>query len=102
MNIKLNYLYRDAGNYKTYGFVTFSNPDCLPLAEVEQTIKAKLIDGEFFDPRGWRVPALQSDDWDGDLDHEWNEFQSVELTSEDPTINFTIGQFLQMIQSAAA
>jgi len=38
-NIRFRYLYRDSGNYKTFGFQDFANPDNLSLAQVQ----AKLI-----------------------------------------------------------
>ena len=30
-NVKFNYLYRDAGNYKKWAYVIFSNPDTFHL-----------------------------------------------------------------------
>jgi len=41
-NIKFNYLYRDAGNYKHYGSVIFASPNDLSLLEIEIIIRAKL------------------------------------------------------------
>jgi hypothetical protein len=34
-NIKFNYLYRDGGNFKSWGKVIFSNPEKLTLNEIE-------------------------------------------------------------------
>lgn len=82
MNIKFNYLYRAASNYKQFGFQIFSNPDNLSLLEIETRIRAGLIDGEFFDPVKWGVPRLQFDEWDPEVDHEWNEFEGVDFTNE--------------------
>lgn len=87
LNIKFNYLYRDAGNYKLYGSVIFSNPNNLSLAEVESKIRARLIDGEFFNPDKWSIPRLAFEEHDRELDHDWHEFESVELTNESAITN---------------
>ena len=81
-NIKFCYLYRDAGNYKIYGEVIFANTDNLPLSEIESQIRAKLIDGEYFEPKKWGVPLLAFEDFDGELDHDWMEFEKVEETND--------------------
>jgi hypothetical protein len=96
-NIKFNYLYRDGGNYKVWGYEVFSNPDSLELAGVEEKIRQSLIDGEFFDPEYWKVKQLKHDDCVPELDHAWNEFDSLELTEENSTINFSITAFLDVI-----
>ena len=49
-NIRFHYLYRDSGNYKTFGFQDFSNPNKLALDVVQTRITEKLISGEFFYP----------------------------------------------------
>lgn len=93
-NIKLNYLYRDAGNYKLHGATIFPNPENLPVSEIEKEIKSRLIDGEFFEPSKWKLTALGFEKWNDDLDHFWNEYESIQTTSEKPTINKTIAKFL--------
>src|SRR5688572_3430957 len=98
-NIKFNYLYRDAGNYKQYGAVVFVNPKNLSASEVERKIRARLIDGEFFEPSKWKLTALGFEEWNDDLEHFWNEFESVQSTSEEPTTNKTIENFLRDIYS---
>jgi len=99
-NIKFNYFYRDGGNYKVWGSEIFSNPDSLLLNEVEERIRKSLIDGEFFDPKYWMVKRLQHDDWIPELDHTWNEFESVETTVEEATTDCSITQFLNEIAHA--
>jgi hypothetical protein len=101
-NIKFNYLYRDGGNYKVWGSEIFSNPDSLLLNEVEERIRKSLIDGEFFDPKYWMVKRLKHDDWVPELDHTWNEFDSIELTQEEPTIDCSITEFLDRVAHAPA
>jgi hypothetical protein len=93
-NIKFSYLYRDAVNYKVYGSVVFSNPEKLSVREIEGRIRARLIDGEFFDPVEWNVPRLQILPLDEELDHAWNEFESIEQTDQQPNIGISIKAFL--------
>lgn len=81
-NIKFNYLYRDGGNYKNYGFVILSNPGNLALTEVEKLIRNKLIDGEWFYPEEWGLPELFFDWVDFRVDPTWHEFGNVENTCQ--------------------
>jgi len=99
-NIRFNYLYRDAGNYKVWGSEILSNPDCISLVEVETKIREYLIDGEFFDPKYWEVKRLKHDDRVPELDHTWNEFESIEITSEEPTVDYSVAKFLEQIELA--
>jgi hypothetical protein len=99
-NIRFNYLYRDAGNYKVWGSEILSNPDSISLNEVEERIREYLIDGEFFNPKYWKVKRLKHDDWVTELDHSWNEFDSVEITAEEPTVDYSVTEFLDEITHA--
>jgi len=96
MNIKLNYLYRDASNYKQYGSVVLANPNNIAAALVADIISRNLIDGEFFDADKWGVPPLFFDKENGD-DHDWHEFESVEITEEPPYSNVAIENLLDKI-----
>jgi hypothetical protein len=96
-NIKLNYLYRDSGNYKIYGTEIFSNPEHIKVEEIERKVRDALIDSEFFDPRKWGLKPLSFQEWNDDLDHLWNEFESINLTAETPTVDKTITEFLDKI-----
>jgi hypothetical protein len=98
MNIKFNYLYRDAANYKVFGSLIFSNPDGLNLLEIEARIREELIDGQFFDPDKWSIPRLQFEKWESEFDHEWNEFEGVEETEEESSQPMSINQFLQKLK----
>lgn len=96
MNIKFNYLYRDAGNYKTYGSVIFLNTDGLAIEQIEHALQAKLIDNVFFDPKILDVPILSHSGfaYDSTIDHSWNEFESLEQTDEDVTNNRDINELI--------
>jgi hypothetical protein len=49
MNVKFTYLYRDAGNYKTWYDVVFPNRTGKTAERLTEEIKKHLISGEYFD-----------------------------------------------------
>lgn len=101
MNIKLQYIYRDAANYKNYGEVIFSNAEDCSLNTVQKIIYANLIDGEYFYAFEWKLPDKHFKDWDIEIDLGWHEFLAVELTNEKPTdcFNGTITDFIKEIEA---
>ncbi len=96
-NIQLNYLYRCGGNYKNFGEVIFANPDGLSLQQVEEAIKAALIDHHWFYANDWLLPPLHFPKWDPELDHLWHEYESIEPTDLPATDARTISQFMAAI-----
>ena len=96
-NIKFNYLYRDAGNYKQFSDVVFTNKGSKSLQEIELAIRKNLIEGEFFIPEKWNIPRLSFENYSPELDHDYHEFESVEVTDENPTENTDIAVFLNVI-----
>ncbi|MCR8557904.1 hypothetical protein KXD93_09640 [Mucilaginibacter sp. BJC16-A38] len=80
-NIKFNYLYRDAANYKKYGFVILSNHDGFELLEIEKLIRSKLIWGEWFYADEWGLPELFLETVDFRIDPTWHEFECFEYTN---------------------
>lgn len=52
-NIKLNYLYRDAGGFEEFGSVEISNATGLNIEEGTALLSPKLISEEFFGPVDW-------------------------------------------------
>jgi hypothetical protein len=79
LNTRIEYMYRDAGNYKFYG-------SCILRGEVAaEDVAPYLIDGEFFIPQhvGLRslTPEVRNDD-----DHMLHEFLSFEETSGDANV----------------
>jgi hypothetical protein len=81
-NIKFSYLYRDGGNYKTFGEAIFANPKNIPLAEIEALVRSKLIDDTYFYHKDFGLPSLIPNTVDYDLDPTWHEFESVTETYE--------------------
>lgn len=96
-NIKFNYLYRDAGNYKVWGYEVFTNPQSIELIAIEEKIRKALIDEEFFDPQYWKVKRLKHEDWIPELDHTWNKYDSIEYTNESPTLPISMSEFIELI-----
>ncbi len=81
-NIKFNYLYRDASNYKNFGSIVFDNPQNIELSALEDLIHSKLISHHWFYADQWQVADLHFGSWDNELDHAFHEFESVEYTDE--------------------
>jgi len=98
-NIKFNYLYRDAGNYKKFSSVIFANPQNIELSVVEDLIGSKLISHHWFYADQWQVSDLHSGTWNNELDHTFHEFESVEYTDEvaDSSRNLTF--FINILKS---
>lgn len=75
VNTKIQYLYRDAANYKV------TNTVIIPGRMTEEQIKrilATLDEGEYFQPHKVGLPEKRFDKEDPELDHPW-----FELTKED-------------------
>ena len=89
MNIKLNYLYRDGGNYKQYHEEVYTNLNALSIEEIETRIRKQLIDGDWFYNHNWDLK---------DLHLTFHEFDCIEITSEQPTKG-DISQLLRLIES---
>ena len=104
-NIKFNYLYRDAGNYKKWGSVVFSNPDEMTFSSVAAYLRDVFSDENLFVAHQILVPEVffytrgnaTSDD------HCFHEFDKVEETLEPPNDlhSRTIGEFLAQAQGQA-
>ena len=82
MNVCFNYLYRDAGNYKNWGEVIFTNKTDIELNLLELQIRDILIDGEFFIAEKVDLKKLKFPEYIEELDHDWHEYYSVENTEE--------------------
>lgn len=95
MNIRFCYMYRDAGNYKQFGSVIFSNPSGLSIDKSTDAIKKKLIDDQFFYPEKWNIPLIYAYTFDPELDHQWFEFKNIEFTLEEPTDKRSFDMFLK-------
>ena len=102
MNIKFNYLYRDASNYKNYNSIIFSNSENLSITDIEKMITSNLIDQQFFVASKINIPEifLSSEYGFNEDDHSWHEFESLEETDEAVTdeLNRNISDFVNELK----
>lgn len=101
MNVKLLYLYHDAGNYKNYSEVVFRNATGLALSTVEFSLRERMIDRGWFVADQWGLPDLhfKEFDWDSELDHGWHEYEGIELSADAINRSEDIADFIKRIQS---
>lgn len=93
MNTKFSYLYRDAGNYKTFNEIIF--PGIITLEQIEPFLKEQT----FFIPSKVGLPDLQEEFFSVD-DHIWHEIKAMELTEQPPTITTEAPFFLDNFRLA--
>lgn len=98
-NTKLNYLYRDAANYKTWNAVVFQGEI---TEEQIETIMSCLDSGEYFIPEQVGLPADRGGELDMEYDHCWFELDSssFDTTEAPPTIDMTIEELVSAFQKA--
>lgn len=70
----IEYLYRDAANYKLYEETTIDNPNNWDLKTFEKWFKSQLIDDLWFNPLNFGLPKPQFSKYDPELDYDWCEF----------------------------
>jgi hypothetical protein len=86
-NIKFDYLYRDAGNYKNWASVVFANPEKLPLDLIMESLQEAFLQDGLFIAHQVRVPEAffyTKGDATSD-DHCFHEFDGAELSLEVPS-----------------
>ncbi|MCA9900739.1 MAG: hypothetical protein H6654_10170 [Ardenticatenaceae bacterium] len=103
--VKFNYLYRDAGNYKSWGELIFSNPDNLDLIDIDIQLRLEFIQEIFFVAHQINVPEIflyteNSLNEDDHCFHEYNSVENVELFEFEPDKR-SIKQFLEQIDIAS-
>lgn len=96
--VALRYLYRDAGNYKNFSTVYFSNPDEISIEEIETSIRECCLDENWFKPTKWSLPDLHNSTYDAELDHEFHEIEEIVLCHERPSDERTIADFIRDIR----
>lgn len=93
-NVAVNYMYRDASNYKCHETMIFANPRCVSVSELWGRINealrgVMLFEGQpIFRPELLGLPTVFLFDKPGlhksEDDHDWHELVSVDET-DDPT-----------------
>ncbi len=104
-SVKFNYLYRDAGNYKSWGELIFPNPDGLNLEEVDRRLRLAFDQEILFVAHQINIPEVflyANQDLNND-DHCFHEYNSVEIVElfDSKSDNRSIKQFLEQIESAS-
>ena len=75
--IIIEYLYRDASNYKLFEESEIENPNNLTLLEFEKWFRSKLIDGLWFVPHDFGLVKPKFPTYNPELDHDWCELISL-------------------------
>lgn len=84
MNTRIEYMYRDASNYKAYGEVVLEGT----LSESDKAaIRGALYDGEFFIPGPVGLDDLSGvlGELDETQDHPFHMIESISETEDSPT-----------------
>jgi hypothetical protein len=85
-NVKFSYLYRDAGNYKKWGHVVFSNPDKLTKQYITKALERCFLQKSLFVAAQICLPdcfLFLNGNANSD-DHCFHEFDAVEITTKCP------------------
>lgn len=84
MNIRFEYLYRDAGNFKNWGSVVLSNPQDISLEAINKLWPYFMTDPIYFVAEEISIPDLHFKDCNLDLDHKWHEVHCFKETRDEP------------------
>lgn len=93
-NIKFSYLFRDSGNYKTFGYVVLSNPGGKTPEEFDGELRQYLIDGAYFYPEKIELPLLRNSE-----EGMWHEYEKSEVTEEKKTDERTIDEVVSLLRT---
>lgn len=81
MSTKVDYMYRDGGNFKFPGEVVVANPDGLPAKQALKRLRAALQEGEFFIAEQLGLPRVfpwaQYDPCE-ETDHPWHTLNDLQ------------------------
>lgn len=99
MNTAMEYLYRDADNYKSLNRVVLKGQFTQAQSDV---IYSCLDKGEYFIPRQIGLPEKRFDTFDPQSDHCWFELHpgAFTFTNQEPTIELSIEDLTQNFQKA--
>lgn len=112
MNTRINYLYRDASNYKRYNSAIVEGE----ITQDDLKRIAKCMDGEYFIPRQVGLSEERIvEDYRTDDDHAWFEWEmatddndniiveeSVEFTKEEPDVDLTVEELVANFEAVIA
>ena len=94
-----DYLYRDAGNYKSWRSVLLEG--CATSADIE-AVKASLDRGEFFIAEQLGIPAAYAKPREGkntptEEDHVWHEFSGLRPAQADERVGEPWGTIAELV-----
>ncbi len=95
VNIKFEYLHRDGGNYKIFGFIILKNINKISPEQATVLFEKKLIDTKYFYPKKAKIPLFEEHKGDSKFFTDWYEFDKFSLTDENPSDSRSIKQFIQ-------
>ena len=107
MNVRFDYLYRDASNYLQRGSVVFAGPDQLDshLPELESRLRRVLMADGTFSAHQIRIPErfLYIEGSPSPDDHCLHEFFGLEATADPPDdrLDRRFADFLDEVERAA-
>lgn len=99
-NTRMEYLYRDGSNWKSWGEVTFRGA---PSPESLARLRKAFNSGDYFIAEQVRVRELFFDSGPYAEDHCWHEFSQVESTTNpgDDPYDRTFDEFVAECETAA-
>jgi hypothetical protein len=102
-SIKFNYLYRDGGNFKSWGEVIFSNPEQLTLNEIDMRLVDAFLPDKLFIANQISIPEkfLFVNGKYTKYDHCYHEYDCTEISQENPTdvLERSVTDFLKTVDS---
>ena len=93
MNTRIEYMYRDAANYKQNGHWIITGPATEEQVERLRTGCLNDGDGAFFIPDLVGIPPLQGD-WDDEIDHNYHTLDDILPTDENADDTRTIEELI--------
>lgn len=99
MNTKIEYMYRDANNYKKFTTVILEGE--LTPEEIQQILDCR-NEGEFFIAQQIGLPENRFDSYDPESDHPWMTLcdDAFSLTEASPTMGVSAKEILSRFLSA--
>lgn len=97
MNTQINYLYRDADNYKKRHAVIIEGE---MTEDQEKAIEECLDEGAYFIPAQVGLPNERFDD-ETEADHPWFEWEGYEASAAAPTLHITTAELVARFVKAA-
>lgn len=97
VNTRINYLYRDADNYKKYQSVIVKGEfTSCQILEMESLLN----EGMYFIPRQVGLPEVRFPE-PSSADHCWFEWEGTETTADDPTEEITAAELYKNFEKVA-